>query len=58
MSTVISRRRFIAFLAIADGLSAAMLMVPVERRQDILRSAGGQKAIYVTPDGVTSTVEA
>jgi len=43
---------------IADGLSTAMLMAPVERRQDILRSAGGQKAIYVTPEGVVSTVEA
>ena len=42
----------------ADGLSTAMLMAPVERRQHILRSAGGQKAIYVTPDGVVSTVEA
>ncbi len=44
--------------AIADGLSTAMLMAPVERRQAILREAGGQKAIYVTPDGVVSTVEA
>jgi thiamine biosynthesis lipoprotein len=44
--------------SIADGLSTAMLMAPVERRQDILRSAGGQKAIYVTPEGVISTVEA
>ncbi len=43
---------------VADGLSTAMLMAPVERRQHILRSAGGQKAIYVTPDGVVSTVEA
>ena len=42
----------------ADGLSTAMLMAPVERRQDILRSAGGLKAIYVTPSGVVSTVEA
>ena len=58
MSTVISRRRFIAFLAIADGLSAAMLMAPVERRQSILKAAGGLKAIYVTPSGVVSTVEA
>jgi thiamine biosynthesis lipoprotein len=41
---------------IADGLSAAMLMAPVERRQTILRAAGGQKAIYVTPQGVVSTV--
>ena len=44
--------------SIADGLSTAMLMAPAERRQHILRSAGGQKAIYVTPDGVISTVEA
>lgn len=44
--------------AVADGLSTAMLMAPVERRQHILRSAGGQKAIYVTPEGVISTVEA
>ncbi len=43
---------------VADGLSTAMLMAPVERRQHILRSAGGQKAIYVTPEGVISTVEA
>jgi thiamine biosynthesis lipoprotein len=43
---------------IADGLSTAMLMAPVERRQHILRAAGGLKAIYVTPAGVVSTVEA
>jgi len=43
---------------IADGLSTAMLMAPVERRLAILKAAGGQKAIYVTPDGVVSTVEA
>jgi len=43
---------------VADGLSTAMLMAPAERRQHILRSAGGQKAIYVTPEGVISTVEA
>lgn len=43
---------------VADGLSTAMLMAPVERRQEILRAAGGLKAIYVTPDGVASTVEA
>ena len=43
---------------IADGLSTAMLMAPVERRQHILRAAGGQKAIYVTPEGVVSTVDA
>ena len=44
--------------SIADGLSTAMLMAPVERRQAILKAAGGQKAIYVTPEGVVSTVEA
>jgi thiamine biosynthesis lipoprotein len=43
---------------IADGLSTAMLMAPVERRQSILKAAGGLKAIYVTPEGVVSTVEA
>ncbi|MDD5384521.1 MAG: FAD:protein FMN transferase [Gallionella sp.] len=43
---------------VADGLSTAMLMAPVERRLAILKAAGGQKAIYVTPEGVVSTVEA
>lgn len=43
---------------VADGLSAAMLMAPVGRRHAILKAAGGQKAIYVTPEGVISTVEA
>lgn len=43
---------------IADGLSTAMLMAPVERRHAILKEAGGLKAIYVTPEGVVSTVEA
>jgi thiamine biosynthesis lipoprotein len=43
---------------IADGLSTAMLMAPVERRHAILKAAGGDKAIYVTPEGVVSTVEA
>ncbi|MBI4937950.1 MAG: FAD:protein FMN transferase [Nitrosomonadales bacterium] len=43
---------------VADGLSTAMLMAPVECRHAILKAAGGQKAIYVTPAGVVSTVEA
>jgi len=43
---------------VADGLSTAMLMAPVERRQAILRAAGGIKALYVTPEGVVSTVVA
>ncbi|EPY02544.1 FAD:protein FMN transferase [Magnetospirillum fulvum] len=42
----------------ADGLSTALLLAPVERRQDILRAAGGLTAIFVTPDGVTATVTA
>lgn len=43
---------------VADGLSTAMLMAPADRRRAILKAAGGQKAIYVTPEGVVSTVEA
>jgi len=42
----------------ADGLSTAMLMAPVARRQAILQAAGGLKAIYVTPDGIAATVTA
>ncbi|MBF0093431.1 MAG: FAD:protein FMN transferase [Alphaproteobacteria bacterium] len=42
----------------ADGLSTAMLLAPPERRRSILSAAGGLKAIYVTPEGVVSTVEA
>jgi len=42
----------------ADGLSTALLLAPVERRQEILRAAGGLTAIFVTPDGVTATVTA
>lgn len=42
----------------ADGLSTAMLLAPAERRQGILRGAGGEMAIYVTPEGVTTTVKA
>jgi thiamine biosynthesis lipoprotein len=43
---------------IADGLSTAMLMAPVEKRQSILRAAGGEKAVYVTPEGVVSEINA
>lgn len=43
---------------IADGLSTAMLMAPADRRLDILRAAGGQKAIFVTPEGIVSAIEA
>jgi FAD:protein FMN transferase len=42
----------------ADGLATALLLVAPEARRDLLRAAGGEKAIFVTPDGVTATVEA
>ncbi|MEO5375061.1 MAG: FAD:protein FMN transferase [Alphaproteobacteria bacterium] len=42
----------------ADGLSTAMLLAPEERRQAILAAAGGSLALYVTPQGVVSRVEA
>ncbi|MGE5503397.1 MAG: FAD:protein FMN transferase [Actinomycetota bacterium] len=42
----------------ADGLSTAMLLAAPEKRQAILRAAGGLKALYVTPEGVVTTVEA
>ena len=42
----------------ADGLSAAMLMVPVERRQAVLKAGGGEQAIFVSPEGVVATVTA
>jgi thiamine biosynthesis lipoprotein len=41
-----------------DGLATAMLLVPVERRQEVLRAGGGLEAIYVTPEGVQSIVKA
>ena len=43
---------------LADGLATSMLLVPEESRRPMLRAAGGEKAIFVTPDGVVSTVEA
>jgi len=43
---------------IADGLSTAMLLVAPEVRQRVLRQAGGQMALYVTPDGVVERVTA
>ena len=42
----------------ADGLSATMLMVPVDKRQAILKAGGGEQAIFVTPQGVVATVKA
>ncbi|CAK0746647.1 FAD:protein FMN transferase [Gammaproteobacteria bacterium] len=42
----------------ADGLSTALLLAPPDRRQSILTAAGGQKAIFVTPKGIDSTLVA
>lgn len=43
---------------IADGLSTALLLVPAERRQELLRAAGGLTVYYVTPDGLSARVDA
>jgi thiamine biosynthesis lipoprotein len=42
----------------ADGLSTALSVATVEKRQAILRAAGGETAIFVTPEGVVSKVSA
>ncbi|MEO5335697.1 MAG: FAD:protein FMN transferase [Magnetospirillum sp. WYHS-4] len=42
----------------ADGLSTAMLLAAPEKRRSLLKAAGARMAIYVTPQGVASTVEA
>lgn len=42
----------------ADGLSTALLLTAPERRQDVLRAAGGLMALTVTPEGVVGKVEA
>ncbi|TAN56008.1 MAG: FAD:protein FMN transferase, partial [Rhodospirillales bacterium] len=44
--------------AVADGLSAAMLLSDPAKRQSLLRAAGGEMALFVTPEGVVSKVEA
>lgn len=43
---------------LADGLSTAMLLAAPDRRRDLLRAAGGELALFVTPDGVLTTVQA
>ena len=43
---------------VADGLSTAMLMAPIAKRQAILRAAGGEQAIFVSPQGIVATVTA
>jgi thiamine biosynthesis lipoprotein len=42
----------------ADGLSTALLLAAPEKRLEILRAAGAERAIIVTPDGVTATLTA
>jgi FAD:protein FMN transferase len=42
----------------ADGLATAMLLVPKEKRHALLQKAGGIRALYVDPQGVTATIEA
>ena len=42
----------------ADGLATTLLMAPVDKRQTILKAAGGEQAIFVTPAGVVATVNA
>jgi thiamine biosynthesis lipoprotein len=42
----------------ADGLSTALSVAPVEKRQAILSAGGGETAIFVTPEGVISKVTA
>jgi thiamine biosynthesis lipoprotein len=43
---------------VADGLSAAMLLTDADKRQKLLSAAGGELALFVTPSGVVSKVEA
>lgn len=42
----------------ADGLSTAMILIPEERRQDLLRAAGAEMAYFVTPKGVMTVIKA
>ncbi|MBF0167904.1 MAG: FAD:protein FMN transferase [Alphaproteobacteria bacterium] len=44
--------------AVADGLSTAMLLTAPAKRQSLLRAAGGEMALFVTPAGVVQKVEA
>jgi thiamine biosynthesis lipoprotein len=43
---------------VADGLSAAMLLTDADKRQSLLRAAGGEMALFVSPSGVVAKVEA
>lgn len=43
---------------IGDSISTAMLLVPAEQRRPLLVAGGGEKAIFVTPNGVSQIIEA
>jgi len=43
---------------IADGIATTLILAPEDKRQSILRQAGADKAIFVTPAGVMATVTA
>lgn len=43
---------------IADGLATTLIIAPEAKRAEILRAAGADKAIFVTPRGVVGTVTA
>ena len=43
---------------IADGLATTLILAPEDKRAHILRAGGADRAIFVTPDGVTATVTA
>jgi thiamine biosynthesis lipoprotein len=42
----------------ADALSTALSVAPLDKRRAIAARAGGVKAIFVTPKGVVSTIDA
>lgn len=56
MPFALFRRRFIAFAAAAVGLATALLMVPADKCQGILKAGGGEQAIFVAPQCVVATV--
>ncbi len=43
---------------IADGLATTLILAPEDKRQQILRAGGAEKAFFVTPQGVIATVTA
>lgn len=43
---------------VADSLAASMILVPEDKRVGVLRAAGAEAAIFVTPEGVAEKLEA